>query len=93
MYNNKLHPNTNVFKTTNQGRIDLIICTITCYPGNKKIYTTFAMCCLVMDIPRSYLLYLCELMVELIRHAKAIQQVQGLHCTELIWDPGGDGLW
>ena len=72
MHNNKLHPNTNVCKTPNQGRIDLIICTITCYPGNKKIYTTFAMCCLVMDIPRSYLLYLCELMVELIRHAKAI---------------------
>ena len=93
LYNNKLQPNTNVCKTTNQGRIYLIICTIICYPGNKKIYTTFAMCCLVMDIPRSYLLYLCELMVELIRHAKAIQQVQGLHCTEHIWDPGGDGLW
>lgn len=64
LYNNKLQPNTNVCKTTNQGRIYLIICTIICYPGNKKIYTTFAMCCLVMDIPRSYLLYLCELMVE-----------------------------
>lgn len=62
-------------------------------PQQQKIYTTFAVGYLVMDIPRSYLLYLCELMVELIRHAKAIQQVQGLHCTEHIWDPGGDRLW
>ena len=40
------------------------------------------------------LLYLCEFVVELIGHPKAVQQVKSLHSTELIWDPGGGcGMW
>ena len=51
------------------------------------------MAILRLNIIKIIIFYLCEFVVELIRHPKAVQQVQCLHGTELVWEPGGCGQW